>query len=98
MKHFYWYKMIFAFAVGCAVFSLVFALLNTVTVSAPSETYASPFEIQPFQITGGIVPHHALADGVIAQFFDEIATENPRRIILLSPDHFGMSRALFTTT
>lgn len=38
-------------------------------------------------ILGGITPHHLLADQMIAQFFREIATDAPKVIVLMGPNH-----------
>lgn len=49
-------------------------------------------------IAGGIVPHHLLADEMIKNFFQEIGKNEPSTIVLVSPDHWGMAQAAFTTT
>jgi len=36
---------------------------------------------------GGVVPHHLLAGGLIDSFFEKLSFQNPKRIILLGPDH-----------
>jgi AmmeMemoRadiSam system protein B len=45
---------------------------------------------------GGIVPHHELASGIIANFFKNLAASQPKTIILLGPNHseHGRYRAL----
>lgn len=93
-----WFKILVISMSGVTVGGLIFVLFTTVRVPAPTETYAADSLKTPIELAAGIVPHHALADTVITRFFDEVATENPRTIILLSPDHFGVGRTLFTTT
>ncbi|EFQ23601.1 protein of unknown function DUF52 [Aminomonas paucivorans DSM 12260] len=44
---------------------------------------------------GGIAPHHDLAGPLILRFYEALAAgdPHPRRVILLSPDHFRQGRA-----
>lgn len=40
-------------------------------------------------IASGVVPHHLLAKEIVQDFFEHLSSkENPKTIILLSPDHF----------
>ena len=48
----------------------------------------------PHRITGLTVPHHLLAADLIAGAFALAAGQDYRRIIILSPDHFGRSPKL----
>jgi AmmeMemoRadiSam system protein B len=47
---------------------------------------------RPVRITGGIVPHHDLALGMIQRFYDHLGSPDVRRVWLLSPDHFRRAR------
>ncbi|MBI2309289.1 AmmeMemoRadiSam system protein B [Candidatus Collierbacteria bacterium] len=49
-------------------------------------------------IVSGIVPHHLVADEIILKLFSTLAKQNPKTIILISPDHWGVARSNFTTT
>lgn len=50
-------------------------------------------------IRAGIVTHHFLASGIMAEFFECLASgKHPERIILIGPDHFGKSRARIATS
>ena len=49
----------------------------------------------PHRITGLTVPHHLLAADLIAGAFALASGQDYRRIIILSPDHFGRSRTPF---
>jgi len=42
-------------------------------------------------LKGGIVPHHTLAGGLIADLFSRIETNKIRTVILLSPNHWRVS-------
>lgn len=46
-------------------------------------------ENKEITITAGVVPHHLLAEDIIRDFFEYISKEEPKVIILLSPDHFN---------
>ena len=50
------------------------------------------------QITGISVPHHLLAADLIARGFWAASNGQYDCVIVLSPDHFGKSEALFATT
>jgi len=39
------------------------------------------------KVRGGIVPHHLLASGIIADFFSRLRSEKPDTVILLGPNH-----------
>lgn len=46
---------------------------------------------QELSISGGVVPHHLLAEDIIDSFFQYISKENIENIVILSPDHFNAS-------
>lgn len=50
------------------------------------------------EIVAGIVPHHLVADEIIQKLFATIGNQNPKTIILVSPDHWGVAKSNFTTT
>lgn len=50
------------------------------------------------QLTGITVPHHMLAADLIARGFWAASSTKVRRVIILSPDHFRLSRRSFATT
>lgn len=50
------------------------------------------------KLTGIIVPHHLLADRLVALGFRMASAFRYKRIVVLSPDHFRQSRTLFATT
>ena len=54
------------------------------------EAPAQPPQGIPGDPLGGVTPHHDLAAGMILRFYRALAAANPspRRVILLSPDHF----------
>jgi len=54
------------------------------TVPAPSDT------------VGGIVNHHLLAAPLLAQFFDGLANQKPKHLILIGPDHLSRGSAPIT--
>lgn len=41
---------------------------------------------------GGIVPHHLLAGRMIADFFQVLKAQNPELVVLIGPNHKGLSR------
>lgn len=43
--------------------------------------------IPPPHIAGGIIPHHLLPSTVLSKFFRQLQFQNPKRIILLGPNH-----------
>ncbi|OGY34345.1 MAG: AmmeMemoRadiSam system protein B [Candidatus Andersenbacteria bacterium RIFCSPLOWO2_12_FULL_45_8] len=49
-------------------------------------------------VVGGIVPHHLVADEIIQKLFTIVGNQNPKTIILVSPDHWGVAKSNFTTT
>jgi len=49
-------------------------------------------------IAGGTVNHHLLAAPLDAQFFEGLAKQKPKRIILIGPDHMSRGSAPITTT
>lgn len=87
---------------GCAF------LLAVLCAAAAGAMLTSPFEddvvrryasvhgaaerVVEGRILGGIVPHHELALGMIARFYERIASDRIRRVWLLSPDHFQRAR------
>ena len=60
--------------------------------SAIGLTQSTPL---PQRITGLTVPHHLLAADLIAGAFALASAQDYRRIIILSPDHFGRSSTPF---
>ncbi len=44
------------------------------------------------RVLGGIAPHHGVAMEMIVRFYERIASDEVRRVWLLSPDHFGRAR------
>jgi len=52
--------------------------------------YASQSVVSDQHIRGGIVPHHLLADRMIASFFQTISGEKPEIIIIIGPNHQGI--------
>ena len=52
------------------------------------DQFPRPTTTRPQNIKGGIVPHHDLASPLIAEFFAELsASQKPKTIILLGPNH-----------
>lgn len=49
-------------------------------------------------IAGGTVNHHLLAAPLDAQFFEGLAAQKPKRVILIGPDHMSRGRQTITTT
>ncbi|MEQ1770330.1 MAG: AmmeMemoRadiSam system protein B [Devosia sp.] len=52
----------------------------------------------PAGVTGISVPHHLLADDLIARGFWAASAMHPRRVLLISPDHFRKVKGAFATT
>ncbi len=50
------------------------------------------------RLTGIIVPHHLLADRLLALGFKLASASRYKRVVILSPDHFRQTTALFATT
>lgn len=44
----------------------------------------------PKPILGGVVPHHLLPSFIIADFFKNLAEQNPDTIILIGPNHYEL--------
>ena len=61
-------------------------------VSAIDQTGAQPYTQK---ITGLTVPHHLLASDLIAGAFSRLSNQSYKRIVILSPDHFGRSQTPF---
>ncbi|MCG8485559.1 MAG: AmmeMemoRadiSam system protein B [Clostridia bacterium] len=53
---------------------------------------AETIEVSDLNVLGGVTPHHLLADHMIAQFFKEIAANNPNVIVLIGPNHGRIGR------
>ena len=51
-----------------------------------------------YDVTGIVVPHHAVAFDLIEETFRCAANQEYKRIIILSPDHFRRSKTPFATT
>lgn len=43
---------------------------------------------------GGIIPHHLIAGSIISDLFVRLARQNPRKIILIGPNHYEIGNAL----
>jgi len=41
-----------------------------------------------YRIVGGIVPHHLFVSDFIADFFQRLSAQNPKRLIILGPNHY----------
>ncbi|MCX8130499.1 MAG: AmmeMemoRadiSam system protein B [Clostridia bacterium] len=52
-----------------------------------SISLADKRKFEDFDIKGGIVPHHLLADDLIASFFKTVSRETPELLIILAPNH-----------
>lgn len=50
------------------------------------------------KVIGGTVNHHLLAAPLDAQFFEGIAYQKPKRVILIGPDHLSRGSAPITAT
>ncbi len=61
-------------------------------VSAIDQTKVQPYREK---ITGLTVPHHLVASDLIAKAFTKLSSQNYKRIVILSPDHFGRSQTPF---
>lgn len=46
---------------------------------------------EELSVSGGVVPHHLLAEDVIDSFFQYLSELNIENIVILSPDHFDAS-------
>lgn len=44
----------------------------------------------PSPISGGIIPHHLLPSFMIADFFRQLASQNPQTILLIGPNHYEL--------
>lgn len=49
------------------------------------------------KIGGGIVNHHLLASGLVSDFFCRVSDKKINRVILLSPNHFGLGSGWLVT-
>jgi len=59
---------------------------------------AASYEPSNEKLTGITVPHHLLADHLIALGFQAASGFSYKRIIILAPDHFRQTEKLFATT
>jgi AmmeMemoRadiSam system protein B len=50
------------------------------------------------QIRGGVIPHHLLADKLIARVFHHLQKENPGTIILIGPNHKNEGARVITSS
>lgn len=50
------------------------------------------------KITGGVVPHHLLAEPIIDDFFRHLSSQKPQTIILLGPNHAEKGSAKVLTS
>ena len=64
-------------------------------LAAIQQTRASPLAEK---ITGLTVPHHLLAADLMAEALARVSTQDYRRIIILSPDHYSRSRTPFAVS
>lgn len=46
-----------------------------------------PYDTEKLQSKGGIVPHHLLADSLIAPFFKSLSVEKPDVVFIIGPNH-----------
>lgn len=58
----------------------------------------SQFQFENLTIKGGVVPHHAIASEMIAEFFNILSTQNPSTILLLGPNHTEKGNSKFVTS
>ncbi len=56
------------------------------------------FEPTAQKLTGIVVPHHLLADRLVALGFRAASAHSYRRIVILSPDHFRRTAKMFATS
>lgn len=72
-------------SLGCVIFlSSVFIVLN---------------KKQEPSIVGIVVPHHDMVAGIRSAYFAEVSSKiNPKRIILISPNHSGTAQSSIVTT
>ncbi len=49
-------------------------------------------------VKGGVIPHHLLASGIIADFFQYIGDQSIKRIILIGPNHYELGKASVITS
>lgn len=47
------------------------------------------------RVYGGIVSHHMLAAAEIAKFFVNLKEQNPKTVVILGPNHYGLSSNFF---
>jgi len=45
------------------------------------------FSVLPCSIAGGVVPHHLLADKMIAEFFQTLSYSSPETVVVIAPNH-----------
>src|SRR3989344_6065645 len=43
---------------------------------------------QSYRIKGGIIPHHLFPGFILADFFKRLSFQNPKKIILIGPNHY----------
>lgn len=41
-----------------------------------------------YHVSGGVIPHHLLANFIIADFFNQLSFQKPTTIILIGPNHY----------
>jgi len=69
--------------------ALISVLIKYTFEIIPISLAATSISVDKLNIVSGVVPHHLLAKEIIENFFNYISSqENPKTIILLSPDHF----------
>ncbi len=79
-----------------------FYVQNTFTSLVKPPVYVSENEITvldsaPRSRVAGVVPHHLLASDMIDDFFRTILFEQPDTVVILSPNHFGVSKYLLAS-
>lgn len=70
----------------------IFTILTLASCSQNSQTQP------PQQTYGAIIPHHLLVEKHIDQFYSEISDPKIEKIILLSPNHFGLGFSYIQST
>ena len=58
---------------------------------------AAPIQPAPKPVLGVVVNHHLLAAALIARVFNQVATNQPTTVIILSPNHFDAGTGKFIT-
>jgi hypothetical protein len=59
---------------------------------------AEKMKVHQGEIKGGIVPHHLLADGMIASFFKALSGQKYREIVVVAPNHKRLGKSSVNTS